>query len=395
MQLGFSHDVDVPPPDGHHLRDAPADRDQGQRHRQAAGRRDRRPHPPDPPARSPTRARACATPARRSAARKARRSSHGRSSISNPPSAAPRRTRTRLKTLAGGRPRLSVFRSSKNIYAQVIDDAGGVTLAHASSLEGGKERPKGADKDAAARVGKLVAERAIDKGRQGRGLRPRRLYLSRPRQGAGRRRARSRPELLRNGSEHGSRRTTARRPAGSARRPSPEERADSDIVEKLVHINRVAATVKGGRRFSFAALMVVGDQKGRVGYGHGKAREVPEAIRKATEEAKKSMIRVPLRESRTLHHDGRGRHGAGKVMLRAAPGRHRRHRRRPDARGAGDARRAGRGRQVDRLVQPLQHGARDLRCAEAAGLASAGRRQARQEGRRHLGRGRRRAEAEV
>ena len=104
------------------------------------------------------------------------------------------------------------------------------------------------------------------------------------------------------------------------RRDRPqEERADSDIVEKLVHINRVAATVKGGRRFSFAALMVVGDQKGRVGFGHGKAREVPEAIRKATEEAKKTMIRVPLRESRTLHHDGRGRHGAGKVMLRAAP----------------------------------------------------------------------------
>ncbi len=93
----------------------------------------------------------------------------------------------------------------------------------------------------------------------------------------------------------------------------------SDIVEKLVHINRVAATVKGGRRFSFAALMVVGDQKGRVGFGHGKAREVPEAIRKATEEAKKTMIRVPLREGRTLHHDGSGRHGAGKVMLRAAP----------------------------------------------------------------------------
>ena len=101
--------------------------------------------------------------------------------------------------------------------------------------------------------------------------------------------------------------------------PNQDERADGDIVEKLVHINRVAATVKGGRRFSFAALMVVGDQKGRVGFGHGKAREVPEAIRKATEEAKKSMIRVPLRESRTLHHDGAGRHGAGKVMLRSAP----------------------------------------------------------------------------
>lgn len=103
------------------------------------------------------------------------------------------------------------------------------------------------------------------------------------------------------------------------RNPNADERADGDIVEKLVHINRVAATVKGGRRFSFAALMVVGDQKGRVGFGHGKAREVPEAIRKATEEAKKTMVRVPLRESRTLHHDGAGRHGAGKVMLRAAP----------------------------------------------------------------------------
>ncbi len=112
----------------------------------------------------------------------------------------------------------------------------------------------------------------------------------------------------------------ARPPEGGRdRRPRDREEGDSDVVEKLVHINRVAATVKGGRRFSFAALMVVGDGKGRVGFGHGKAREVPEAIRKATEEAKKTMIRVPLREGRTLHHDGAGRHGAGKVMLRAAP----------------------------------------------------------------------------
>lgn len=102
-------------------------------------------------------------------------------------------------------------------------------------------------------------------------------------------------------------------------RNAPEERVDSDIVEKLVHINRVAATVKGGRRFSFAALMVVGDQKGRVGFGHGKAREVPEAIRKATEEAKKTMIRVPLRESRTLHHDGAGRWGWQGDDARGAP----------------------------------------------------------------------------
>ncbi len=94
---------------------------------------------------------------------------------------------------------------------------------------------------------------------------------------------------------------------------------DSEFVDRLVHINRVAKVVKGGRRFAFAALVVVGDQKGRVGFGHGKAREVPEAIRKATEQAKRQMIRVPLREGRTLHHDMAGRHGAGKVYLRAAP----------------------------------------------------------------------------
>ncbi|VAV88681.1 SSU ribosomal protein S5p (S2e) [hydrothermal vent metagenome] len=94
---------------------------------------------------------------------------------------------------------------------------------------------------------------------------------------------------------------------------------DSEFVDRLVHINRVAKVVKGGRRFGFAALVIVGDQKGRAGFGHGKAREVPEAIRKATEAAKREMIRVPLREGRTLHHDVHGRHGAGKVVLRSAP----------------------------------------------------------------------------
>ncbi|MEO7222236.1 MAG: 30S ribosomal protein S5, partial [Devosia sp.] len=93
---------------------------------------------------------------------------------------------------------------------------------------------------------------------------------------------------------------------------------DSEFIDRLVHINRVAKVVKGGKRFGFAALVLVGDQKGRVGFGHGKAREVPEAIRKATEAAKRSLIRVPLREARTLHHDVVGRHGAGKVILRAA-----------------------------------------------------------------------------
>jgi small subunit ribosomal protein S5 len=96
------------------------------------------------------------------------------------------------------------------------------------------------------------------------------------------------------------------------------EERDNEFTDKLVHINRVAKVVKGGRRFGFAALVVVGDQKGRVGYGHGKAREVPEAIRKATDAAKRGLIRVPLREGRTLHHDVAGHHGAGKVYLRAA-----------------------------------------------------------------------------
>src|ERR1700742_3309899 len=111
----------------------------------------------------------------------------------------------------------------------------------------------------------------------------------------------------------------ARREERGERRDRAGDERESELVEKLVHINRVAATVKGGRRFSFAALLVVGDQKGRVGFGHGKARAVPEAIRKATEEAKKTMIRVPLRESRTSRRAGAGRHGAGKVTLRAAP----------------------------------------------------------------------------
>ncbi|GAB4234057.1 MAG: 30S ribosomal protein S5 [Methyloligellaceae bacterium] len=108
-----------------------------------------------------------------------------------------------------------------------------------------------------------------------------------------------------------------RRPRRSEGREHDER--ESEFVDKLVHINRVAKVVKGGRRFGFAALVVVGDQKGRVGFGHGKAREVPEAIRKATESAKRNLIRVPLREGRTLHHDVAGRHGAGRVFLRAAP----------------------------------------------------------------------------
>ncbi|MEQ9327090.1 MAG: 30S ribosomal protein S5 [Rhodospirillales bacterium] len=102
-------------------------------------------------------------------------------------------------------------------------------------------------------------------------------------------------------------------------RDNRDNREESEFIDKLVHINRVAKVVKGGRRFAFAAIVVVGDQRGRVGCGSGKAREVPEAIRKATEQAKRELIRVPLREGRTLHHDVSGHFGAGRVILRSAP----------------------------------------------------------------------------
>ena len=104
---------------------------------------------------------------------------------------------------------------------------------------------------------------------------------------------------------------------GNDRRDNREEAAP-EFADRLVAINRVSKTVKGGKRFGFAALVVVGDQKGRVGFGKGKAKEVPEAIRKATEQAKRGLIRVPLRDGRTLHHDIEGRHGAGKVIMRTA-----------------------------------------------------------------------------
>ena len=120
-------------------------------------------------------------------------------------------------------------------------------------------------------------------------------------------------------NERGDRPERGNRDRRGNQEAAPRDREESDLVDKLVHINRVAKVVKGGRRFAFAALVVVGDSKGRVGYGSGKAREVPEAIRKATDDAKKAMIRIPLKDGRTLHHEVRGHHGAGKVLVRPAP----------------------------------------------------------------------------
>ena len=107
--------------------------------------------------------------------------------------------------------------------------------------------------------------------------------------------------------------------ARAERKREDRDREEAELNERLVAVNRVAKVVKGGRRFAFAALVVVGDGRGRVGHGHAKAREVPDAIRKATEQARRTMIRVPLREGRTIHHDIAGRYGAGRVYLRSAP----------------------------------------------------------------------------
>lgn len=126
-----------------------------------------------------------------------------------------------------------------------------------------------------------------------------------------------RPSRGRGGGGGGDRPQRGRGEGGGRDRDRGHE--DGEFIEKLVGINRVAKVVKGGRRFGFAAIVVVGDGKGRAGYGSGKAREVPEAIRKATEQARRSMIRVPLREGRTLHHDIIGHYGAGEVVVRAAP----------------------------------------------------------------------------
>jgi small subunit ribosomal protein S5 len=122
--------------------------------------------------------------------------------------------------------------------------------------------------------------------------------------------------MAREGQQRDSREGGRERGRGRGR---DREEQGNDLIDKLVHINRVAKVVKGGRRFGFAALVVVGDGNGRVGFGHGKAREVPEAIRKATDDAKKSLIRIPLKDGRTLHHEVRGHHGAGKVVVRPAP----------------------------------------------------------------------------
>ena len=212
-----------------------------------------------------------------------------------------------------------MFRSSKHIYAQVIDDAAGRTLAAAStSMRPRREaEDRRQDNDAAA-VGKLLAERALAAGVT-QVVFDRGAYLYHGRVKALADAAREGGLISEKDESEWHERTGAAAGGKQGRQTASRASARKAIIDKLVSINRVAKVVKGGRRFAFAALMVVGDQKGRVGYGAGKAREVPEAIRKATERAKRAMIRVPMKEGRTLHHDVEGHFGAGNVILRPRP----------------------------------------------------------------------------
>ncbi len=205
------------------------------------------------------------------------------------------RNRFKIKKYSN-RNRLSVFKSNNHIYAQIISDEKGVTIVSASSLEKKLIEEKLNRKQVAEKIGKEIAKRSIEKGVKDVAF------------DKGKYKYHGIIKIL----------AEAARSEGLNFWGIMFDSDNKELSERLVAINRVAKVVKGGRRFGFAAIMIVGDNKGRVGYGTGKAKEVPEAVRKATEDAKNKMVRVHLKENRTIHHDIVGRFGAGKVILRSA-----------------------------------------------------------------------------
>ena len=232
-----------------------------------------------------------------------------------------RRRRVRAKVRGSAeRPRISVFRSNRGIFAQLIDDDAGRTLASVNWTEADLRSLKPMEQ--AKRAGELLAERAKAAGDRDRRVRPRRLPVPRPRAGPRRGRPRGRPDVL------------DRYPRRQM--PAPDRSVSSsslDLQERVVEINRVAKVVKGGRRFSFTALVVVGDENGIVGYGYGKANEVPLAIQKGVERAKKNLFRVP-RHGATITHQTTGHLRLRPRVPQAGLARYRRHRRRRRPRGA-------------------------------------------------------------
>ena len=231
------------------------------------------------------------------------------------------RIRRRIRKRVSGtaqKPRLSVFRSNANIYAQIIDDVNGVTLASASSVD--MKLENGTNIAAATAVGKAVGEAAIAKNikkvvfdRGGYVYHGRVKALAEAAREAGLEFQKEVNMEQRKPRNNGPRNNGPRR----GQRNNGPRREEKEFEERVVTINRVTKVVKGGRRMRFAALVVIGDRKGRVGFGTGKANEVPDAIRKACENAKRNVIKVPSVHG-TIPHEVNGVYGSGNVFIKPA-----------------------------------------------------------------------------